>query len=78
MGYIKTLDDRKLINHKFIVAFKVEPKQVFVNPWRLYADTSDGMSRVLGDYPTQEAALTEAERLIKEMYVNKSLIVEVK
>lgn len=78
MGYIKSLDDKKYINHKFIVAFKIEHKQSLLNPYRVYADTANNMAYVLGDFPTFEAANREVERLIKKMYIDKEILVEVK
>lgn len=78
MGYIKTLDDDAYLNHKFIIGFKIKIRQVMVNPYHIYVDMTDGASRCIGAFPTKEAAAKEIERIIKEMYVNKSLIVGVK
>ena len=78
MGYIKTLEDNRYLNHKFVVGFKIEEKQVMINPYLLYVDMVDGASRCIGAFPTREAASKEVERLIKELYENKKLIVEVK
>ena len=78
MGYIKTLDDNRYLNHKFVVGFKIEKQQVMINPFHLYVDMTDGASRCIGAFPTREAASQEIERLIEELYVNKRLVVEVK
>ena len=70
MGYIKTLDDNRYLNHKFVVGFKIEKKQVLINPFHLYVDMTDGASRCIGAFPTHEAASQEIERLIDLMFIS--------
>ena len=78
MAYIKSIDDKHYVNHKFVNAFTVEKMQVTFRPYALFALMDNGSQIRLATYDTLLAANQEIERIINEAYIEKKMIVEVK